>query len=153
MSVEVVANAVESIRGRSDECWFLGKRPEELVRSAEEVLGFSFPPGFRLFVSELGAGSLGAEEIFGVTSADFVDSAVPNGVWLTLDARAAWGLPDWMFVVYFDGGVDYYVLDCSVEDSGLFLWRPGVTSGGDELEVVASGFAEFLETLIERELS
>ena len=101
-----------------------------------------------MFVRSLGAGSVGAEEIFGVTSDDFVDSAVPNGVWLTLDARREWGLPSSMFVVYFDGGVDYYVLDCTMENPPLQVWRPGITSNGDELEVVADDFGSFLTGVV-----
>ena len=88
-----------------------------------------------------------------VTTADFFDSAVPNGVWLTLDVREAWGLPESMLVVHFDGGVDYYVMDCELDNPPLLLWRPGVSSVDDELAVVAEDFGSFLLELTERELS
>lgn len=57
-----------------------------------------------------------------------------------------------MLVVYFDGGVDYYVMDCELDDPPLLLWRPGETSIDDELTVVAEDFGSFLLELIEREL-
>ena len=148
MSVEAVRNSIERIRESTGSVSFAGERSEELVASAEEALGFSLPESYRLFVRSLGAGSVCAEEIFGVTSDDFVDSAVPNGVWLTLDARREWGLPSSMFVVYFDGGVDYYVLDCTMENPRLQVWRPGITSNGDELEVVADDFGSFLTGVV-----
>lgn len=91
MGVELVRDAIERIQEVPYGSWFVGERSEDLVSSAEEALGFSLPEGYRLFVRELGAGNVGAEEVYGVTSADFVDSAVPNGVWLTLDVREAWG--------------------------------------------------------------
>ena len=152
MGVELVRDAIHRIRAAAGGAWFVGERSEELVSSAEEALGFSLPEGYRLFVRELGAGNVGAEEVFGVTSADFVDSAVPNGAWLTLDVREAWGLPETMLVVYFDGGVDYYVMDCELENPPLLLWRPGVSSVDDDLAVVAEDFGSFLLELTEREL-
>lgn len=152
MGVELVREAIDRIRACSDGVWFVGERSEDLVSSAEEALGFSLPDSYRLFVRELGAGNVGAEEVFGVTSADFADSAVPNGVWLTLNVREVWGLSPTMVVVYFDGGVDYYVMDCSFEDPPLVVWRPGETSMDDEPVIAAEDFGRFLLELTEREL-
>ena len=65
----------------------MGPRPEELVAAAERALGLEFPPGYREFVLDLGAGDVGGEEFFGVVDDGFEDSAIPDGVWLTLRER------------------------------------------------------------------
>lgn len=149
MTLDVVGRAIELIRrDETGSCWFAGPRSEELVAAAEKALGFTLPPSFRLFALELGAGSVGAEEIFGVTSPNFDESSVPNGIWLTLSARHEWGLPQSMLVVYFDGGVDYYVMCCTSDDPPLMIWRPGVSKVGDDLPVVADNFGEFLMSVV-----
>jgi antitoxin YobK len=149
----LVGRAVAAIRRSPETCWFVGERSDELISEAEGALGHRFPPSYRLFVKELGAGSVRSEEIFGLTTANFTDSSVPNGVWLTLVARREWGLPEGLIVVYFDGGVDYYVLDCLKEDEPLSIWRPGMTSAGDLLREAAESFGAFLIGIVESELS
>jgi antitoxin YobK len=149
VTIDRVRRAIEKVReDDSGLCWFAGERSEELVEAAEKALGFSFPPPYRLFVRELGAGSVGADEIFGVTSADFEKSTVPNGVWLTLAARRNWHLPGWMMVVYFDGGVDYYVMDVRVPDPPLVVWRPGVTRSPEDLTIMHESFGDFLADIV-----
>ena len=39
-----------------DASFFIGSRDEELVKAAEAALGLAFPPTYRRFVRELGAG-------------------------------------------------------------------------------------------------
>lgn len=130
-----------------DESHFAGPRDEGLVAASESVLGLSFPPTYRRFVTELGAGDIAAQEFYGVVTGDFVNSAVPNGIWLTLIARREWGLPESMVVVGFDGGVDYYVIDTAkavdAHEPPVEIWRPGVSTAGDRLEQAASDFGEF----------
>lgn len=66
---------------------FVGPKPTELIAAAEEALGFTFPPTYRRFVSDYGAGGVGGTEIYGVIDADFEDSSIPDGVWYNLQLR------------------------------------------------------------------
>lgn len=146
--------AIERIRAdESGACWFAGERPESLIETAEQTLGFRFPPSFRLFARELGAGSVGSEEIYGVTSPNFDNGSIPNGVWLTLRARTEWNLPDSLLVIYFDGGVDYYVLECGAGDQpGITRWRPGITTSNTPRELVEPDFESFFVSIVEDQL-
>lgn len=60
LTVEAVREAIGAIRGEgAAQCWFIGERPERLVEAAEVALGFALSLSYRLFVRELGAGSVG----------------------------------------------------------------------------------------------
>lgn len=148
--------AIARIEERRDECDFAGQRDERVVGLAEETLGVKFPPSYRLFLTRLGAGNIGAEEIFGVIGEDFVESAIPDSIWLTLQGRQDWGLPSPMIVVYFDGGTGYYLLDTSRAsrdgEAPVVAWHPGLSVAGSELETIAPDFGLFLRELVEEEL-
>jgi antitoxin YobK len=126
---------------------FVGPRDERLIETAEERLGLSFPPTYRRFVLELGAGDIAGQEFFGVIEAPFADPSVPNGVWMTLKARDEWTLPRSMLVIAFSGGVDYYVIDTAKatpdREPAVEIWRPGISLPGDPLEQMATDFGAF----------
>jgi antitoxin YobK len=88
------------------------------VSAAEATLGLKFPSGYRLFVTQLGAGSFGAQEILGGDFDDFVNSGTPDSLWKTLKDREQLDLPASMIVIYFDGGVDFFVLDTAESEDG-----------------------------------
>ena len=145
-------SALELIEANPDECHFVGGRDDRLVVLAEEALGLRFPPSYRLFVLRLGAGNVGAEEIYGLIDENFVDSSVPDGIWLTLRERQDSGLPTHMIVVYSDGMGGYFVLDTNQigadGECPVVVWHPGRSEVGDDLEVIAEDFgAFFLETV------
>lgn len=68
-------------------------------------------------------------EDYGVIDDDFESSAVPNGIWLTLQERT-------------DSG-----------EHPVVRWDPGVSEPDDELEVVAADFGTLLKTRIEEGLA
>jgi antitoxin YobK len=142
-----VESAVELIEANPDECWFVGPRDEQLVALAEEALGLRFPPSYRTFLLRLGAGNVGAEEIYGLIDENFVDSTVPNGIWATLRARREWALPNQMVRVYSDGMGGDFVLDTSQMgrdgECPVVAWYPGRSEAGDDLEVIAEDFGAF----------
>jgi hypothetical protein len=47
-------------------------QPLERVERAEETLGVRFPPTYRRFLLELGAGGVGSQEIYGVVDDDVI---------------------------------------------------------------------------------
>ncbi len=107
---------LELVAANSDRARFIGPRDPGLVAAAEEALGVSFPPTYRRFVSELGAGSLRGREFYGITREEFVPT-VPNGIGLTLDERESSGLPERYVIVGDTGSGDWYVIDTD-ETSG-----------------------------------
>jgi antitoxin YobK len=113
LSLEDYREAASLIAAYSDEADFDGERPAELVERAEAALGVRFPPSYRAFVRELGVGHIAGEEFYGITGDEFVDSSIPNGIWLTLREREDSGLPEHLVIVYEDGEGDYYALDTS----------------------------------------
>ncbi|HEY1906964.1 MAG TPA: SMI1/KNR4 family protein [Myxococcaceae bacterium] len=66
---------------------FVGARPESLVARAEAALGLRFPPSYREFLLEFGAGDIAGFEVYGVIDEEFGDVRVPDAIALTLDAR------------------------------------------------------------------
>jgi hypothetical protein len=136
------------VEEHDDEADFVGPRGAALVEAAESALGVSFPPTYRRFVTELGAGDIAGQEFYGIVSGEFVSSSVPNGIWLTLTARREWPLPGSMVVVGFDGGIGYYVLDTAKgvadQEPPVELWHPGASVPGEPLEQVAADFGAFV---------
>jgi antitoxin YobK len=87
VSLDALERALRIVRENPGSSTFVGPRADLFVRSAEQALGLCFPPSYRRFTLELGAGNVGATEIFGVVDMDFELSTLPDAVWLTLKAR------------------------------------------------------------------
>lgn len=151
MSMADYEEALALIQEHRDDADFAGPRDDQLIGAAEAALGLTFPPTYHRFVRELGAGGIGSEEVYGIIDNNFIQSSVPNGVWLTLRVRSRSKLPNAMIIVYHMGEGAYAVLDTaqvsSVGECPVVVWEPGVDTG-DELEVIASDFGEFLLTIV-----
>ena len=122
----------------------VGARDEALVAAAEAALGLRFPPSYRQFLRRYGAGGIGAFEVYGVVEEPF-EGPVPDGVWMTLDARPA--LPATAVVLGDDGMGGLYVLDTAHGDD-----PPVEVRSGDESELVAPSFADWLLDGVQAEL-
>ncbi|KAF0804037.1 cell wall assembly/cell proliferation coordinating protein, KNR4-like protein [Alcanivorax xiamenensis] len=72
--------AIALIQKNPDVGTFVGPPEERLIELAEKALGQVFPPSYRRFTLELGAGNFGAVEIYGVIDDDFENSSIPDGV-------------------------------------------------------------------------
>lgn len=141
------------IRSRPNLAGFVGERDETLVATAEAALGRPFPPTYRRFVKELGAGGFGSFEFYGVIDDDFEHSAVPNGVWGTLQARR-YGLPEELILVADAGygGIEYALDTAEQDEEGecpVVTW----TARGTPREVVAADFGEFLLGNVRQQLN
>lgn len=132
---------------------FVGTRSETLVEAAENRLGLTFPTSFRRFLLELGAGSFGASEVYGVIDADFESSSVPNGVWCTLEMRK-FDLPPDLFVVNHLGEGSYSCLDCrnDTEEGPIVTYHPGFPVPRDRREIIANSFGRFFLDIVREEL-
>lgn len=156
MSMTDLEAAFRMMKDHPDLMHFVGPRTEELVSTAEKAIGYTFPPTFRRFVLELGAGSFGATEIYGVINSDFTHSAVPNGVWLTLEDRAQGWIPPSYFEIYDTGVGSKYCLDLAKRDDQgecpVFEFYPGLPSVSQPTEPVAPDFGTLLLHLVQEEL-
>jgi len=156
MSMADLEEAFRIMNSYPDLVDFMGPRPEELVLAAEKAIGYTFPPTFRRFVLELGSGSFGATEIYGVTTDNFVNAAVPNGVWLTLEDRAQGWIPPSYYEIYDTGVGSRYCLDLAKRDDQgecpVLEYYPGLPPEVQPAEPVATSFGTLLLNLVQEEL-
>jgi len=135
--------AAAVIRANGERAHFVGPRDPSLVTAAEAAVGRPFPPVYRRFVSELGAGSFDSFEVYGVIDADFEDSSVPDGIWVTLSERADGMLPEHLLVVGDVGDGSLYCLDLDEgEEPPVVVFEPGADA--PPVERVADDFGSFL---------
>lgn len=157
MGIAEYERAVALMSERADMQDFVGPRLEQLIDSAENRLGLHFPPSYRRFLLEYGAGSFGSSEVYGVIDANFDHSSVPNGVWYTLSERRESSLPLAMFVIFNDGSGELFCLDCAATQAGgeapVVRFQPGVAAGVQSRESIAADFGCFLLDLVQRERS
>jgi hypothetical protein len=66
---------------------FVGPRDESVIQEAEKALSLEFPPSYRQFLLDFGCGDINSHEFYGIINSNFEKSAVPNGIWLTLNER------------------------------------------------------------------
>ncbi len=145
MSMRDYERAASLLRRHADEHDFVGAHDERIVTAAETVLGVAFPPTYRRFLLELGAGDVGGEEIYGVITEDFEHSSVPDAIWLTRKLRAEGHLPQDLIVIYSTGDGDYYGLDASqANHEGEYP----VVAWSESREVIASDFGAFFLDIV-----
>lgn len=119
--------------------------PEAFIVKAEETLSLKFSESYKFFLKKLGCGGVYGLEIYGITSDDFINSGVPNSIWVTLNYRED-GLPQELVIVAVDGMGGYYALDTSKLDAGecpVNLYDVF----GNVVETFA-GFGSFLNTMV-----
>ncbi|MHB1000983.1 MAG: SMI1/KNR4 family protein [Armatimonadota bacterium] len=156
MSYENYLKAVSIMEEHKESCFFAGRRSEELVSLAERTLGLQFPKTYREFVLNYGAGSFGAEEIYGVINDDFVNSCVPDVVWYNLRIRKDINLPQNLLIIYHTGGdyvncLDFNKLNNDGEPA-VVDFAPGFDLSIQTYEKIADDFGDFLLDSVTQEL-
>ena len=156
MSRETYQQAINLMKQKEDECDFVGKRPEKIIKIAENAIGFRFSKMYRDFVLNFGAGNFGSQEIYGVINDDFKNSSVPDAIWYTLTERKQYKLPNHFLVIYDTGmGVLYCLNFESVNEMGepnVIEYIPGVKIDEQEFASIAKDFGDFLLDIIEEEI-
>ena len=156
MGLAELEQAVEAVR-HSDMADFLGPRDAQVVAAAERELGVTFPPTYRHFVSELGAGGVAPNDFPGVIDGRFDEASPLDVVWVTLDQRRTYGFPTHLIVVGDTGMGEFYVLDTSQPDVDgeypVVVWVAG-GSAEEHLrrETVAADFGSFFWDLVQEAL-
>jgi antitoxin YobK len=157
VSLEDYRSGRDLIEAHAEEADFEGERPEEMVERAEATLGRAFPPSYRAFVRELGAGDVGGQEFYGIVREDFERSGIPDAIWLTLRHRRSSNLPDSLILVGATGDGCYYALDTTRTDAAgeapVVVWTPGAFTPEDDHEQVAPSFGSFFADAIARAVS
>ena len=156
MSFENYKRALEIINENSDIFFSVGKRSNELVLKAENVLGFRLSNQYKDFVLRFGAGNFGAEEFYGLIDDDFEDSSTPDAVWMTLRERQEGNLPANLVIIYHTGAEEMFCLDFNNLNSDgepkVISFVIGVDVEYQTYEVIANDFGDFLLDMISQEL-
>lgn len=126
-----------------------GAKSDEIVASAEKALGLKFPPSYKEFLLSFGCGDISGQEFYGVVNSDFVNSGIPDAVWLTIRERSDSQLPKRLVIVGAQGDGAYYALDCGrVGEDGecpVIIWWPGFSQEENigDAEIVDCDFGTF----------
>jgi SMI1-KNR4 cell-wall len=143
--------AVALIDKHGEAADFAGPRPPGLIDRAERAVDVLFPPTYRRFLVEYGAGSIGGTEIYGVIDADFENSSIPDAVWHNLTMRRD-GYGEGLFSFHAVGDGEEYCLDTSRLRPDGEMPVVGVYVGSDERREIAADFGRAFLMLLREEL-
>jgi hypothetical protein len=148
MSYSDFLSACDLIERNSESSDFVGPRKPEIVAEAERVLQTVFPRSYREFLLRYGCGDIAGAEFYGVLTADFENSGVPDAVWLTVRERTDSQLRGSLVIVYALGEGSYSCIDCAQKNSDgespVVVWPLGGPAPGAKLELEAADFGAFL---------
>lgn len=143
MGMEELNNAYELIK-KNEGGFFKGQIEESLIVKAENFLGIKFPKTYRFFLKQSGCGSFRSKEFYGISTNNFENSSVPNGIWLTNDERKKTNL-DKDLILIGQSIEGYYALDISKMDKNgecpVVDWHAGANR--NNLEVIAEDFGSY----------
>ncbi len=128
----------------------MGPRDEHLVRKAEEILGLRYPPIYRRFLLEFGAGGFFSFEVYGITT-----DAISNGVWYALQLRERFNLPKDLVPVY-DDGIGYkFMIDMRTQQAEPFpiiAYQAGIAEDEQRPETIADDFGIFFLNMVTKRI-
>ena len=155
MSMQSYEKAVHMMTRYPEKMNFVGPRPEWLVEAAEAALRLKFPPTYRRYLLEYGAGSFGGEEVYGVVDENFQQHS-HNVVQNTLEQRTKKWIPENYIMIYNTGYGEILCLNLGVQKDGeapVVAFWPGFPMEAQAKEVVAKDFGELLLQLVQQELT
>lgn len=134
---------------------FVGPQTEEIIRDAEVTLGVTFPPSYRSFLKEFGAGGVDSEEVVGLGGPEHLDI-----VKLTRRFRErAHHLPNNLLPLRNDGFGNYDCIHLDLkgddEECAIVQWSHEGDSEQD-CDVISPSFYSWFDSLlvmIEEELA
>lgn len=122
-----------------------GPVDEEKIRRAEALLGLTFPPSYKLYLSRYGAIEIDGRSFSGLTSRDAGQDG--DVVAFTRSAREQYSLPAQYIAIDFQDGDAFLCIDTSRKDSNgespLVLISP--ENGSQQGGTVANGLIDYLE--------
>lgn len=87
-----------------------GKIDQQVIKKAETLLWITFPPSYNFFLSNYWCWDIQWIELFWITNDDFINSWIPDAIWLTLNERKNW-LPNHFLIISDDWMWNYYVIN------------------------------------------
>lgn len=157
MGMKEYLKAVDIINEYPNLSDFVGRRDTKLIESAERALSLKFPPTYRKFLLELGAGGFGSAEIYGVITKNFRKSCTPDAIWYTLTEREDdSNFPKNIVVISSVGDGELYCLEinnfCGIEEAQVITYQPGYPPNGQRKEIIADDFGVFFLNMISNEV-
>jgi hypothetical protein len=150
MSKEAYLRAKALIEEHEDLADFNDGCDKELIKSVGDKLGFNFSGSYYDFLIDFGVGGFGGTEIYGIIDFYFEGSGIPDAAWATYNEREKWNLKKHYFVIGSDGMGGNICLDFSNMKNG----EPVVVIvEGDEHEVIADSFGEYLLEEVTQEIN
>src|SRR5436190_5374279 len=137
---------IESLISRIDDPQLWKSKParDEEIRDAEKVLGVSFPPSYRAFLSLNGAMSVGDVTISGIVDNAPLDRGSGSVVFDTMTFRKDWRLPD-RYVVIQPSDKAPYCLDTQTSDAAGEMVVVCYELHSEHAGVIATSFLAWLE--------
>jgi antitoxin YobK len=154
MSIQDYETAKGLIKSSSKVSTFRGRKDERLIDVAERELSVEFPKSYRKFLQEFGSGGLGSFEIYGLINDNFVNSGIPDVVWLTNKGRKEWNLPKFLIPIYDLGDGELFCVDLRTLKEGeaeIVAYTPGYSINNEKLEKVADDFGTLFLYLMKQE--
>lgn len=130
-----------------------GSINSDSILKAEKLLGIKMTGYYLYFIEKYGTISVLGEEIYGVTNDDFLNSGIPNGIWLTLQERQNMELPENLLIIaedYYGGYVclDYNDKDCDNEPNVVIYNSGNIGAFIPKKEHLT--FFEFLKIILQK---
>jgi len=104
-------NKIQNMIKESNACRFYGGVSEAEINNAEKVLGVIFPISYRRFLKDYGVGTIGYDEILGITKNN---KGWPSVIWNTLEERVNGEMPRELIPVYLYEDEFYFCIDTSM---------------------------------------
>jgi len=134
---------------------FVGPRTDSLIEKAEKYLKVKFPPSYRAFLKEFGAGSFGSTSIEGLHDAKWQGFRT-DAVWLTQDIRDGGGFADHLIAVHQFGDGEVFCLDLSRSakngEAPVVAVTPGAAEDTSDADEIAPDFGTFLLNTVREEI-
>ena len=144
MSIDKVVKGIKIIDLHKLDSDFSGIKDEKLITLAEKTLDLKFPDDYRFFLQVLGCGDIGGREFYGVIDSDFINSSIPDAIWITLQERLESGLPNNYMFISDTGDGSYVVLNCiECDEDKIMIWTPGINDPNTSFDRYYSDFGTF----------
>ena len=153
MSMADYDSAVSLIAKHPQCARFVGPRSPAIISEAESALGIRFPPTYRRFLLEFGAGEVDSIEFYGIPGADLVSKPLPSGIRQTVGLRQKYGFPDDLLIVGDVGNGELYCLETKSNGSegAVIAIQPG--QAPLLRDPVGTGFGAFFLNQVQQALA
>ena len=105
---------------------------------------FKFPPSYRKFLGDFGFCNINGLEIYGIIDSNFVNSTVPNGIWLTISERSEGNIGNNSVIIGASEDEGWIIIDTAVRDTEGESPVQVLSLDASNREILANSFGEYL---------